>query len=431
MAPTPAAQAPYRGWYVLAAAFVSALIAAGCGIHVFGLLVVAVTAEFGISRAEVNNGMIALMLGAAIWSPVVGKLLDRVSSRLVMATGGVAMGAGLVAISQSQSLALMLACIIGPIALGVAAAGTLASNTVVVRWFRLRRGRALGLLAISTSAAGFLLVPVVALLIERSGWREALLQLGLAAGGLIVAVTLLGIRNRPRGDEPGYDREFGGGEGAAAAAPESEWSFRGLLANRNFWLLTLGVGLLFASDQAIMASQVPYFQDSGISLPAASLIVSCMTFSAVVGKLIVGALADRIDLRLLFLAITVAHVGLLLVYIVQPGYWLLIASVSVMGIAVGGVYPVWTTLIAWHFGARSFGTVMGAMVILMKPIAMLALYFIGSVHDHTGSYRQGFAVLLVTVCVAALLIFALRRPAAADAGDANLRATGAAPRPAR
>lgn len=416
MSPATPAHTPYRGWYVLIAAFLSALIAAGCGIHVFGLLVVAVTDEFGISRAEANNGMIALMLGAAIWSPLVGKLLDRLSSRVVMACGGVAIGAGLVAISQSQSLPLITAYIIGPLALGVAAAGTLASNTVVVRWFKLRRGRALGLLAISTSAAGFLLVPVVALLIEHSGWRDALLQLGLASGALVVAITLLGIRDRPQGSEPGYDQEFPAGEHAGGASAESEWSIRQLLGNRNFWLLTAGVGLLFGSDQAIMASQVPYFQDMGISLPAASMIVSCMTLSAVAGKLIVGALADRVDLRILFLGITVAHVGLLAVYILQPGYWLLLAFVSLMGIAVGGVYPVWTTLIAWHFGAQSFGAVMGCMVILMKPIAMLALYFIGDVHDRTGSYQQGFAVLLVAVCISAALVYALRRPVAMSAG---------------
>ncbi len=410
MVPSPVADAPYRGWIVLAAAFLSAMLAAGCGIHVFGLLVVAVTEEFGISRAEANNGMIALMLGAAIWSPIVGKLLDRMSSRLVMATGGVAIGGGLVAIAQSHSLPLITLYIIGPVALGVAAAGTLASNTVVVRWFKLRRGRALGLLAISTSAAGFLLVPVVALLIEHFGWRDALLLLGLAAGALVLAITLLGIRDRPQGTEPGYDREFGSGEDSATARMESAWSIRELLGNRNFWLLTVGVGLLFGSDQAIMASQVPYFQDLGISLPAASMIVSCMTLSAVVGKLIVGALADRVDLRFLFLGITVAHVGLLLVYIMQPGYWLLLAFVSLMGIAVGGVYPVWTTLIAWHFGAQSFGTVMGCMVILMKPFAMLALYFIGDVHDRTGSYQQGFAVLLIAVCIAAGMVYALRQP---------------------
>lgn len=411
MALSAVANAPYRGWFVLAAAFLSALLAAGCGIHVFGLLVVAVTEEFGISRAEANYGMIALMLGAAIWSPLVGKLLDSMSSRLVMAAGGVAIGGGLVAISQSHSLPLILFYIIGPVALGVAAAGTLASNTVVVRWFKLRRGRALGLLAISTSAAGFLLVPVVALLIDHFGWRDALLQLGLGAGTVILAITLLGIRDRPQGTEPGYSREFvADGDASTAAAQESEWSIRALLRNRNFWLLTVGVGLLFGSDQAIMASQVPYFQDMGISLPAASMIVSCMTLSAVAGKLVVGAIADRVDLRLVFLGITVAHVGLLLVYIMQPGYWLLLGFVSLMGIAVGGVYPVWTTLIAWHFGAQSFGTVMGCMVILMKPMAMLSLYFIGAVYDRTGSYQQGFAVLLIAVCIAAALVSTLRRP---------------------
>lgn len=376
-----------------------------------GLFVVAVTQEFGISRAEANNGMIAFMLGAAIWSPVVGPMLDRLAARLVMGIGGLLLGIGLAGISQSQSLPLITTMIVGPIALGVAATGTLAANTVVVRWFSQRRGRALGLLAISSSAGGFLIVPLTALLIEQFGWRTALLQLGLLAGVLVLVIVLPGIRDRPQGDEAGFQQEFGtdGGHGSAAAS-ESAWSFRELLGNRNFWLLTLGIGLLFGSDQAMMASQVPYFQDAGISLSASAMIVSCLTASAVGGKLIVGALADRVDLRLLFLGVAVAHIGLLLVYVIQPGYWLLLASVSVMGIAVGGVYPVWTTLIAWQFGARSFGTVMGLMVILMKPIAMLALYFIGSVYDRTGSYTMGWIVFIGAVCVAAAMVFALRRP---------------------
>jgi MFS family permease len=419
----PDVGAPYRGWFVLAAAFLSATIAAGCGIHIFGLFVVAVTQEFGISRAEANNGAITLMLGAAIWSPVVGQLLDRLPARLVMGIGALLLGGGLVAISQSQSLPSITVLIVGPLALGVAATGTLAANTVVVRWFRQRRGRALGLLAISSSAGGFLIVPLMAMLIEQFGWRNALLQLGLLAGGLMLAIALLGIRDRPRGDEAGVGREFGmgGSDGATmslagdAIAPEREWSYRQLFGNRNFWLLTLGVGLLFASDQALLASQVPYFQDAGISLSASAMIVSCLTLSAVGGKLIVGALADRVDLRLLFLAVAVAHIGLLLVYIIQPGYWLLLAAASTMGIAVGGVNPVWTTLIAWQFGARSFGTVMGAMVILMKPMAMLALYFIGAVYDRTGSYELGFAVFIICVCVSAGLVFAVRRPAQAEA----------------
>jgi len=429
----PGAGPPYRGWFVLAAAFLCAMVAAGCTIHIFGLFVVAVTQEFGISRAEANNGMIALMLGQAIWSPVAGRLLDRLSARLVMGIGALLLGGALVAISQSQSLPLTAALIVGPLALGYATTGTVAANTVVVRWFRQRRGRALGVLAISTSAGGFLIGPLTALLIEQFGWRNALLQLGLVAAGLVLAIALFAIRDRPRGDEAGFGREFGtgGGDGAARAAAASgrEWTFGELFGNRNFWLLTIGIGLLFGSDQAVLASLVPYFQDAGISLSAGAMIVSCLTASAVGGKLIVGALADRVDLRLLFFAVAVAHVGLLLVLIVQPGYWLMLAFAATTGIAVGGVFPVWSTLIAWSFGVRSYGTVMGAMTILMKPIAMLALYFIGTVHDRTGNYEQGFVVFLVGVCVAVGFVFALRRPEEADTAQPALGGA-AVPRPA-
>ena len=232
----------------------------------------------------------------------------------------------------------------------------------------------------------------------------------------ILALVLLAIRDRPRGDEAGFSREFGtegSDEGAALVArlaPERQWSYRELLGNRNFWLLALGCGLLFGSDQALLASQVPYFQDAGISLSAAAMIASCMTLSAVAGKLIVGALADRVDLRLLFFGVAVAHVELL-VFIVQPGFWGLLAFASILGIAVGGVFPLSSTLLAWLFGARSFGTVMGAKLIVMKLIAILALYFLGAVYDRTGNYDRGFAVLIVGVCLAAGCVAALRGPA--------------------
>ena len=110
------------------------------------------------------------------------ELLDRLSARLVMSTGALLFGGGLVAISQSQSLPLLAALIVGPISLGVAAAGALAANTVVVRWFRQRRGRALGVIAVSSSAGGFLFQPLTALLMKQFGWRNALLVLGLATG---------------------------------------------------------------------------------------------------------------------------------------------------------------------------------------------------------------------------------------------------------
>ena len=74
----------------------------------------------------------------------------------------------------SQSLGQIAFAIVGPVALAVTSAGALAGNTVTARWFQRHRGRALGILAVSTSAGGFLMTPLFAALIDNYGWRDAL-----------------------------------------------------------------------------------------------------------------------------------------------------------------------------------------------------------------------------------------------------------------
>lgn len=63
---------------------------------------------------------------------------------------------------------------------------------------------------------------------------------------------------------------------------------------------------------------------------------------------------------------------------------------------------------AWLFGARSYGTVMGLMAIIMQPFAVVAMRFIGEVYDRTGSYVPAFAVFIVLALIAIALISRLR-----------------------
>ncbi len=418
----------FPGWQVLAGSFVCAALAIGFTTYIFGMFAVPVTEEFGISRANFNNGMIVFMLGMAVISPLVGQLLDRFSARKVMAIGAIAFGSALMLASRSDSLWVMLGLILVPVTFGTAACGVLGANTVTVRWFQRRRGRALGILALCTSVGGFIAQPLAALLIDAFGWRNALFLLGLIAMTLMLLMAAFVIRNHPTREEPGYDEEFQATEAAnsspeAAAAARKEarlWTNRELFRNRNFWLLSLGLGLLFGIDQAVLVSQVPYFQDIGYDLRTTALLVSVKTISAVGGKLAVGYMADKIDLRYLFAFVASCNALLMAIYIMQPTFWILLSSVALLGVAVGGVFPVWTTMMAWLFGARSYGTVMGLMTIIMQPFAMVALRFIGEVHDRTGSYIPAFATFIALVVTAIVLIWLVRlenRPGANTAAQ--------------
>lgn len=165
------------------------------------------------------------------------------------------------------------------------------------------------------------------------------------------------------------------------------------MGNRNFWLMSCGIGLLFSVDQALLASQVPFFLDMGFDLSTAALLVSVKTISAIGGKLLVGALSDKMHLRRLYACVAGCNVVLLTIYISQPSLLILLTSVALLGVAVGGVFPIWTTMLAWQFGSRSYGVVMGLMSIVIQVFAIVSMRFVGQVYDSTGSYLPAFSVL--------------------------------------
>ncbi len=403
----------YSGWAVLTGSFICAALTIGFTSYIYGMFTVPVTEELGISRSTFNNGMIGLIIGGMIASPVIGKLLDLVSPRLIVTLCGLAFGTTLMLLSRLDTLWLMMLLVTLPLSFSTAGCGVLGANTVVVRWFRKRRGRALGILSLSTSVGGFIAQPLTAFLIESFGWRDALFLIGLVPMLIFWLMAALVIRAKPDDTTPGYDKEFiEAGEKTDASdisQQERAWSNKELLFSRNFWLTALGIGMLFGIDQAVLLSQVPYFQDVGFDLKTVSLLVAVKAISAIGGKLLVGYLADKIDLRLMFAFVAGCNALLLGVYILQPSFWFLLLAVATLGIAVGGVFPAWSTILAWLFGARSYGSVMGMMAIIMQPFAMLTMRFIGQVYDQTGTYVPAF-VAFIAMDVIAIILIALVRP---------------------
>jgi sugar phosphate permease len=408
----------YAGWKTHIGAFICALMVVGTTGYAFGLFVVPVSEDLRLSRATVNNGYIAFLLGVALISPFAGRLLDRLSTRITITAGGIVFGLGMIGLANVHILPVMLVLIAVPISFGMAICGTLAANTIVVRWFRRRRGRALGVLAVSTSLGGFIFNPFIALLIDNFGWRMALMIVGALVAVIVPLVNLLLIRDRPTGDEQGYAEEMndddciGDTTGEQPQADNNrEWSYSELLRNRNFWFVSIALTLLFSSDQALLVSQIAHFRDAGIDLTAAAMIGSFMAMSAMGGKILVGYMADKVDLRFVFFAVAIAHVVLLMLYIWMPPYWALLLLATMFGVGVGGVFPVWSTLLAWLFGPKSYGSIMGLMTIPLKGFSMLSVRFVGEMHDSTGSYTLAFIFFTAAILFSILMVWMVRPPA--------------------
>lgn len=150
----------YR-WVILVAAFTVQLLAIGSTSYGFGLFVKPVAAEYGLSRADVNLGLIFLIAGSAVFSPLVGRAFDRYPARWLIMTGGVLFGLASSAIAIIRDFHLIALAIFAPLACGTVLLGPIMASTLISRWFDDHRGRALGIVAVSSSTGGMLVVPAM------------------------------------------------------------------------------------------------------------------------------------------------------------------------------------------------------------------------------------------------------------------------------
>lgn len=399
----------FYGWKILAIVFIAQMLAMGTTVYGFGVFVKPLTEEFGVSRATLNRGFVVFMIGMGLFSPWLGRLLDRYRIRYIMAAGAALMGMGFVALGACRTLDQMALVVALPIALGATAIGPLVAATLVANWFSRQRGRALGISSAATSLGGALVVPLVAACVEQFGWRTALMAQGTVIAAVVGLLALCCIHNHPRdinlqpdGDSLPPDNDQPGAEQTQA---QRWWR------SRNFWCITLSVGLCFAINQSFLVSLIPYATDLGIGLKEATLLLSCSSVASIAGKLVIGAWADRVEKRFLLLLVIACIILQMSVLILEPGYWALLVICTVAGFAIGGELPVWGALVAECFGAARYGSVMGAMNAANTALGLTAVYFIGTVFDRTGGYAPAFQLFIGIALIAGVFAIFIRSPA--------------------
>lgn len=412
----------YYGWFILAVVFMAQMMTVGLTSYSFGLFVIPVSSEFGLSRADTNIGLMTIIGGMSFGAPFVGLVLDRVSARLVMAVSVVGFAAGLIAISFASSPLLVVALLAFPVSLCAISSSHLMTSTMVSRWFYARRGQALGIAALSASVSGVLVVKTLSYFIEHVGWRLTLRTYGAFEGVLIAVLALLIIRDRPADIGVPIDGiEASATEKVAIKADDRVYPWRQLLTSRDVWLIALATGTLMSIDYAFFASLVPYGRLRGLPAGQAANLMATISTVAFGGKLLSGYLCDRIDKRWLMTAVSALMFVFMMILASHPSHMVLLLACMTAGLAIGATMPVWYASLAQRFGTRSYGAVLGLTLAVHVPLEMMTVRFAGVVFDRTGGYEVMFMTFACMAPLAALLLspVSLPSPLAAARGRAR------------
>jgi len=398
------------GWIVVAAAFWVITITSG-SFYSYGVFFKPMLAEFGWNRQLTAGVMGVACLIYVMVLPFVGHFADRRGPRLVMAVSTGLLGAGYVLGAYVQS-ALQLYLFVGVLG-GLSYPGLLPVPVAVVsRWFDGNRGLALGLTLAGVGVGTLAMPPLIALLVEGYGWREAFFVLGLLVCLTCIPPCVLFMRD-PEGKG---SASFGEGDPSeASAAPPGttgpELSLQEALGTRAFWLLFFLYGLCIIVLGMIMIHIVPHLTDTGMSATAAANVLGAIGLGSILGRILVGVLSDRYGTKLVLAACLIIKAVVLLCLPRTGGFLASYALGFLYGVSYGGFMVVIPALTSYLFGLSAMGAIFATISIAEGVGFGLGSYLAGYIWDVTGSYQMMFLIGIALVLVSMLLAAFLKAPA--------------------
>jgi sugar phosphate permease len=299
-------------------------------------------------------------------------------------------------------------------ALGYVCGGPLPCQVLVSRWFDKTRGKVMGIAYLGIGVGGAIVPLLAAWMTAHVGWRMSLQLLG----GLVVLVALpLAYFVRENPDEEARDARLKPsrheGEDASprgvARRLQPSASIGEILRTPAFYLLSIGSMCSIAAVGGTNQHLKLFLSlDRGYSQADAAGIISLVLTISIVGRLLMGWLADRVPRKhvMLLIYMLVAAAIPLLMLRAAPGAAAMYVFAGVFGLGLGGEYLIIPLMAGELFGIGVLGRVMGIVLTADGVAEATAPMLVGYLRDRTGSYNTGF-LLLVTIALMGAAAIAL------------------------
>jgi OFA family oxalate/formate antiporter-like MFS transporter len=359
-------------------------------------------AQINASAADVSLSF-TLMLAIGSFVPiVVGKALDYVQPRYILALGGILFGGGLMGLSQVDSLArLYIFSTITGLGVSMVYPGGTVSN--MVRFFPDRRGLTSGLLTAGASLGAIIWAPVAVTLIESYGllltfkWIGIVVLLLICACGFVVQTAPKDYR--PQGMVVASNIQQNG------SGLDRNWV--GMLKSPLFYGVA-GVFLAGAiSGMMIIGHVSPIVQDVlQLSPQAAAGVVVLLALANTSGRLWWGWVSDKIGrFTVVYILLGLGTAAMLGLSMTVSYYWV-VGLIMTIGICYGGFLSLMAPCTAELFGAKHLGINFGIMFLTVGLAAVVGPRLAAVVKISSNGYSQAFIIAAALNAVGVVLLAA-------------------------
>lgn len=399
------ARLPYYGWVITGTLAVTETVSWGVLYYAFSVFLVPMQDELGWSPAALTGAYSLALLVSGLSAPAVGRWIDRHGPRALMTAGSLLGALMVLTWARIDGLPGYYLLWVG---MGLAMAATLyePAFATLARWFVRDYRRAILAVTVAAGFASTIFLPLSAWLVERAGWRSALLILAGILAVTTIPLHALVLRRRPEdlGLHPDGDPPDVAIAEMAARTAASGATLHQALRDSAFWWLTTAFFLDAVSTGAVRVSLIPYLTERGDGAAFAAVSAGLIGAAQVGARILATVFGGRLSpvaLTALVFGMQAAAVAMLAGWQARSG---VLAAVLMMGAANGVVTLMRAGLVAEFWGRAHFGAISGMLAMFLTGARALAPIGAGTTSTLAGGYQP---VLLMMVLVSTLATIAM------------------------
>lgn len=370
----------------------------------FGILVPTLGAEFQWSPAEIAIGASIASLMLIPTSLVQGWMVDRLGARRVILWSLPLWGAGLILLQFLPGRLWVFYFAWAALVIAGFGLWPLSFMRIPTTWFERHLGLAIGLTNLGPGIGAATMPILLGSGFSAVGWRMTYALLGVFVLVVVMPCVYFWMREgRVNGEERTSDP-------AARRQPEAGSSLAHAARTRPFWI-TLGTFLVLGiTGTGMLVHQIAILTDAGLPASRAVQIQSVMGIGTIIGRVGVGWLLDRLDVRVVGAGIFAAAMAACLL-LASGNVGVAILAAAMLGLVIGAEFDLLTMLIRQYLGLNAFGRIYGVVFAVFQLGGAFGGAALGLGRAELDSYAPGLLVMAVILLASVGLFPLLGRPA--------------------
>lgn len=389
----------YPGWRVAAVCFAMAMVCWGFGFYGHAFYLAELQRLHGWPTSVISTATTAYYFVSAVLVAFISDAIRLLGARACVLAGAYAFaisGAALPFIANPRQLFAVYMLM----AVGWAAMSVGAITNILGLWFASRRGLAISLALNGASFSGVVIVPALVVFAGAAGFTAAMLS-GAVFIVLLMTPLAVTVLRPPPAPGPG----LAGAAGSTASPPA--WTRARALRNATFWSISGAFSLSLLAQAGFLVHLIAFLEPT-TGRNTAGLAMAITTAMAIIGRLLVGLIADRANQRIVSAVSLASQAAALVVMTQTSDTHVLLWACAVYGFSVGNLITFPSLIIQREFEPASFGMLVGLSTAITQFTYAFGPGLLGVVRDATGTYTAPILLCVALNLLAAAII--VKRP---------------------